>query len=150
MKRLSRLLATGLYSGYFPVAPGTVGSALALIPLLVFPSFKGFFLLIISLFLFFIGVWAATEVEKTEGRDASLINIDEMVGMWLSVIFLPDGLKWWWLIIAFFVFRILDIIKPPPVNISQKIPRGWGVMLDDVLAGIYTNLFLRILLYIFY
>ena len=150
MKGLSRLLATGLYSGYFPVAPGTVGSALALIPLLVFPSFKGFFLLIISLFLFFVGVWAATEVEKTEGRDASLINIDEIVGMWLSVIFLPDGLKWWWLIIAFFVFRIFDIIKPPPVNISQKIPRGWGVMIDDVLAGIYTNLFLRILLYIFY
>ena len=150
MKRLSRLLATGLYSGYFPVAPGTVGSALALIPLLVFPSFKGFFLLIISLFLFFVGVWAATEVEKTEGRDASLINIDEIVGMWLSVIFLPEGLKWWWLIIAFFVFRAFDIIKPPPVNISQKIPRGWGVMIDDVLAGIYTNLFLRILLYIFY
>ena len=68
-------------------------------------------------------------------------NIDEMVGMWLSVIFLPDGLKWWWLIIAFFIFRFFDIIKPPPVNKSQKIPRGWGVMIDDVLAGFYTNLF---------
>lgn len=150
MKRLARLLATGLYSGYFPIAPGTVGSAVALIPLFLCPAFKGFYLLLLSFILFFIGVWSATEVEKTDGRDASIINIDEIVGMWLSVLYLPEGLHWWWLIMAFFVFRIFDIIKPPPVNASQRIPGGWGVMIDDVLAGIYTNLFLRILLYIFY
>ncbi len=150
MKILSRILATGLYSGYFPVAPGTVGSVLALLILLVFPVLTGWHLLLLSCVLFFIGVWAATAVEKTDGKDASIINIDEIVGMWISVIFLPEDLKWWWLLIAFFVFRFFDIIKPPPVNASQKIPRGWGVMIDDILAGLYTNLFLRLLIYIFY
>lgn len=150
MKHLSRLLATGLYTGYFPIAPGTVGSALGLLILFIFPGFQDFFLLIGLVLLFFIGVWAATEVEKKEGRDASIINIDEIVGMWISIIFLPDGLQWYWLVIAFFVFRIFDIIKPPPVNASQKIPRGWGVMIDDVLAGLYTNLLLRIVIYFLY
>lgn len=150
MKFLSRILATGIYSGYFPVAPGTVGSALGLLLLFIFPALTGWNLLVLSAVLFFIGVWAATAVEKTDGKDASIINIDEIVGMWLSVVFLPDWIQWYWLIIAFFIFRIFDIIKPPPVNISQKISRGWGVMIDDVLAGLYTNLFLRLLLYIFY
>ncbi len=149
MRILSRLLATGFYSGYFPIAPGTVGSAIGLSLLLLFPALHGLSLLLFSIIFFFIGVWAATIVEKTDGKDASIINIDEIVGMWLSVIFLPSWLPWYWLIIAFFIFRIFDIIKPPPVNKSQKIPKGWGVMIDDVLAGLYTNLFMRILIYIF-
>ncbi|RKY51485.1 MAG: phosphatidylglycerophosphatase A [Candidatus Neomarinimicrobiota bacterium] len=148
--RLSYFIATSFYTGYFPIAPGTVGSGLALIIFYVFPELRGLYLFLLTGLVFFIGVWAATEVEKTDGHDASIINIDEVVGMWVSLLFLPAGISgiWWW-VGAFFVFRAFDVVKPFPVGWSQKLPGGWGVMVDDVLAGIYTNLLLRLLYVIF-
>lgn len=148
MNRLSRIIATGLYSGYSPWAPGTVGSALALVIYWIIPGFSGIRLLAVSVVLFFIGVWAATKVEETDGRDASIINVDEIVGMWISLLFLPAD-DWYWIVAAFFMFRAFDIFKPFPVGKSQKLSRGWGVMIDDVLAAFYTNLLLRLITWIF-
>lgn len=148
MKFIARLVATGFYSGYFPIAPGTVGSGLALLVLLCFPGLQWLPLLIISVIFFMVGVWSSTIVEKSDGKDASIINIDEIVGMWLSVIFLPEGLSWYWFIIAFFIFRFYDIVKPQPVDWSQSLSKGWGIMIDDVLAGLYTNITLRLLIYL--
>lgn len=145
MKRLSRFIATGFYTGYSPFAPGTVGSALALFIFWIVPGLEGTALSGLIVIVFFIGVWTATQVEKTDGHDASIINVDEMVGMWISLLYMPAGMSWHWWIGAFFVFRGFDILKPFPVGRSQKLPAGWGVMADDVLAGIYTNLSLRIL-----
>ena len=144
MNRIHRLIATGLYSGYFPIAPGTVGSFLALVFFCLIPDFRGFILLTGIILLFFIGVWAASQTEKTDGHDASIINVDEIVGMWISVLFISSGVAWYWWIGGFFIFRIFDIIKPFPINSSQKLPGGWGVMIDDVIAGVYTNCILRI------
>ena len=149
MKVLSRLIATTLYSGYSPIAPGTAGSAAALLCFLLLPGLREIPLLVLIVTLFFIGVWAASEVEKTDGHDASIINIDEVVGMWLSLIFLPQGMSWIWYVGAFFIFRAFDIVKPFPVGRSQNLPGGWGVMMDDVLAGLYTNLSLRLIFWIF-
>ena len=150
VNRLSHFIATSFYTGYFPIAPGTVGSGLALIIFYVFPNLRGIPLFILIGVIFFIGVWAATEVEKTDGHDASIINIDEVIGMWISLLFLPAAISgiWWW-IGVFFVFRAFDVVKPFPVGWSQKLPRGWGVMVDDVLAGIYTNLLFQLIYLIF-
>jgi phosphatidylglycerophosphatase A len=139
-----RLIATTFFSGYFPVAPGTVGSAIALIIWLILPKFRDIPLLLCIGMFYFLGVWVSGELEKIEGRDASLINIDEAVGMWISLLFLPHHLHWFWWLGAFFIFRFFDIVKPFPINRSQNLPDGWGVMMDDVLAGIYTNITLHI------
>jgi len=144
VKRFANFIATSFYSGYFPFAPGTVGSVVALFIFWMVPGLRGTILLLSLIVVFFIGVWAAFQVEKTDGHDASIINIDEMVGMWLSLVFLPDGISWIWWIVAFFLFRFFDILKPFPVGWSQKLRGGWGVMIDDVLAGLYTNLILQL------
>ena len=145
MNRLSRFIATSFYSGYSPFAPGTVGSGVALVVFWFVPGLRGLRLLLLIFGVFFVGVWAASRVEEAEGHDASIINVDEMVGMWLALLFLPDGLSWVWWVGAFFVFRCFDVFKPFPVRQSQNLPGGWGVMMDDVLAGLYTNLSLQVL-----
>jgi phosphatidylglycerophosphatase A len=149
MNRLYLLIATGFYSGYSPVAPGTAGSVVAIILFLILPGFRGYTLLAAVVALFFIGVLASTETEKTMGHDASIINVDEIVGMWISLLFLPSGLKWIWWIVTFVIFRGFDIVKPFPIYQSQKLPAGWGVMMDDVLAGMFTNLSIRLLIAMF-
>lgn len=149
MKQLARIIATSFYTGLFPFAPGTVGAFGALFFVWVFPGLLGLPLLFLTILIFFVGVWASTEVEKTDGYDASIINIDEVVGMWISLLFVPNGLPWYWYVIVFLIFRFFDIVKPPPVNQSQKLAKGWGVMMDDVFAGIYSNILLRVLLYFF-
>lgn len=145
MNRFFRLLATGLYTGYSPIAPGTAGSVLALVIYILIPEFRDLILLFTALIFFFIGVVAASEVEKTDGHDASIINVDEVVGMWIALLFLPEGLSFVWVIGSFFLFRGFDIWKPFPIDHSQKLPGGWGVMMDDLLAGIYANLLLRLI-----
>ncbi|NQT26028.1 phosphatidylglycerophosphatase A [candidate division KSB1 bacterium] len=141
---LIRMFGSALYSGKSPIAPGTAGSLVGLVCYLLIPGFSGWIMLAAIVIIFFIGVWAATEIEKTEGHDAGFITIDEVVGMWISLLFLPDAGLWKIAIPAFFLFRIFDIIKPFPADRSQNLKGGWGVMVDDVFAGIYANLVLQI------
>ncbi|MEJ2543428.1 MAG: phosphatidylglycerophosphatase A [Calditrichaceae bacterium] len=141
MKRfLIYSIGTGLGSGYVPLAPGTAGSILALILYFLFPL-EPFYWLSISIFIFFVGVWTGFEIEKDKGEDPGLVVIDEMVGQWLAVIFLPPTLVT--LLIGFALFRVFDIFKPYPINRSQKLKGGWGIMIDDVLAGVYANIIIH-------
>ncbi len=149
MTRLSRFIATGFFSGYFPFDPGTVGSGVGLLIFFLFPILRGTLLLAFIVVGFFIGVWASAEVEKKEGKDPSIVNIDEIVGMWISLIFLPLSLSIPWLVLGFFLFRAFDILKPFPVGKSQDLKGGWGIMTDDLLAALYTNGLMRLLLWIF-
>ena len=143
MKRfLVYTLGTGFGSGYAPIAPGTAGSLLALIIYFLFPL-NSFYWLTISIMLFFAGVWAGFKIEKDKGEDPGLVVIDEMVGQWLTVLFLPPTLVT--LLTGFILFRLFDIFKPYPVNKSQKLKGGWGIMIDDVLAGIYATIILHAL-----
>lgn len=144
LQHFIRLIGSGLYSGKSPVAPGTAGSLVGLAFYLLIPGFHGWIMLAAVVFFFFVGVWTAAEIEKTEGHDAGLITIDEVVGMWISLLFLPDVGLWKIVITAFFLFRIYDIVKPFPAGRSQRLPGGWGVMVDDVFAGIYANITLQI------
>jgi phosphatidylglycerophosphatase A len=155
MNRIARLLATGLYTGLSPVAPGTAGSLLGLAILWGLDvrfglSGRRAALAAGTGLLFFIGVWAATRVEAEEiGRggkkDPGLVNLDEVVGMGVSTLFWPAQAGRIWLVAAFLLFRLFDVMKPPPANRIQDLPRGWGIMADDAVAGAYANIVLRIL-----
>lgn len=136
MPFLSRLIATGFFSGYFPVAPGTVGSALGVALFWLMHGLNSSLLLFIISAGFFVGVWAASQTEKQTGiTDNGIIVIDEIIGVWLTLLGAGTDLKW--LAIGFIIFRLFDILKPFPIRKFESLPGGWGVMLDDVGAGIY-------------
>jgi phosphatidylglycerophosphatase A len=149
MRTLILFLATGAYSGYAPIAPGTLGSLVA-VPL-VFLSARLFSTSPISqlilLLLAIIGAcWIAGTAERYLGEhDSGKIVVDEIVGFLVATALL--GITPLRLIVAFFLFRLFDILKPPPARyFDQHVPGGVGVVLDDVFAGIYTNLIVRALL----
>lgn len=137
-------IGTGLGTGYSPVAPGTAGSLLAVVLFLLWPQ-GSFFWLVMALIFFAIGVPVATHIEKERGEDPSLVVIDEVVGQWLALIFLPV-ISWKIAVAAFLLFRFFDVWKPFPIDHSQQLKGGWGIMVDDVLAGVYANLVLQIVL----
>ena len=145
--KIALILASGFGSGYSPIAPGTAGSLLALVIWWLAPPFFWVSALFLALSLF-LGVWSATQAEKKWGHDNGKIVIDEVAGMWISLLFLPK--TWVVFLIAFFMFRAMDIIKPLGARQIQKLPGGWGVVADDVLAGIYTNVLGQIVIMIFW
>jgi phosphatidylglycerophosphatase A len=143
-----KLICTLFFAGYFPLAPGTFGSLITLVIIwFCIPPFF-YILLATSIGLFFISVWSATEGEKIFGKDGRQIVIDEVTGMAISLLFVPKEIKWY--VIAFFLFRLFDIVKPPPARGMEKLKGGWGVTLDDVIAGVYANVTLHVIYYIRY
>ncbi|MBI4767571.1 MAG: phosphatidylglycerophosphatase A [Deltaproteobacteria bacterium] len=147
MKQSILFLSSGTYLGYIPVASGTFGTLWGL-PLFYWLSGQGLWiqaLIIIGSILS--GVFLAGQAERIWGRkDPSRVVIDEIAG-YLTTVF---GLSFSWKIAlaGFFLFRAMDIIKPYPIRkIDQSMPGGWGIVLDDVLAGIYCQIILRLLVY---
>lgn len=146
IKSTSYIYATVLGCGYIPKIPGTIGSLVAVLIYWFFP-FESILLLLISMVLFIFGIPAATIVERYEGKDSGKIVIDEIVGQLLTFAFIPiTGMN---IILGFILFRVFDIWKPYPINKSQNLPNGWGVMTDDVLAAVYANIALRLITVIF-
>jgi phosphatidylglycerophosphatase A len=147
-KLLTKLICTFFFAGYFPLAPGTFASLITslIIWFLVPPVFH--ILPFVSIGLFLISVWSATKGEEIFGKDGRQIVIDEVCGMAISLLLVPKQIRWY--VIAFFLFRIFDIVKPPPARAVEKFKGGWGVTLDDVVAGIYANVTLHIIYYIGY
>jgi len=141
LNHIYHIIATVGFSGYFRFAPGTVGTAIAgLFIFFLRPSDLSLLLIIPPLFI--IGVLASHSTEKILGKDSGHIVIDEFCGYFISVLFVPKSAGY--LIAAFFLFRFFDILKPPPVrNAENYFSGGAGIMLDDVMAAIYTNLFLQ-------
>lgn len=138
-------LAFGFGSGLAPFAPGTFGT-LAAIPLYwVLSLFPLGFYLTIVLVAAIAGIWICGESAKRLGvHDHSGIVWDEFVGFWITMIAAPSGLSW--VLVGFVLFRIFDIWKPWPIYIvDDKIHGGFGIMLDDVLAGIYALVVMQIL-----
>jgi phosphatidylglycerophosphatase A len=126
--------------GHAPIAPGTVASAITAVFLWLVPLGPvglGAFVVLVTLG----GTWAAQEAERLLGRkDPGAIVIDEVAGMAISVVTLP--LTAGVLAAAFVLFRVFDVVKPYPANALQRLPGGVGVMIDDVVAGIYALLVL--------
>ena len=133
---LWRFAATFFYLGKLPIAPGTWGSFGALILWLFLPVTTSVHLSVI-LILFVLGVYSSQQVAKyMQVHDPSEVVIDEAVGMGISLFMLPHNLDLY--LLAFIVFRIFDILKPSFIYQVQNLPGGWGIMLDDVLAGLFT------------
>ena len=141
MRNLVILIATGVGSGYSPIASGTAGSAVgvALFALLAWGvglALPG--LVIATLVVTLLGVWAADRAESIfGGKDDGHITIDEVAGQLISLLALP--LRWDVLITGFFLFRFFDIVKPPPARQCESLRGGLGVMADDLFAGVYAN-----------
>jgi len=140
------LFASGFYTGYAPAASGTLGSAIAVafyfIPGFESPLILGFVLLLV----FGLGIKASSIMEKRYGHDPDEVTIDEVVGMWITLFFLPKSILV--VLAAFFVFRFFDIIKPFPARAFDAMHGGFGIMMDDVVSGIYANIMMQIVLLI--
>jgi len=141
----SGFLAFGFGSGLSPFAPGTAGTLVAIPFTFLLKSLgtTGFWIALVLLFL--LGVKLCTHVSQKLGvHDHGGIVWDEMVGYWLAVAFVP--LDWQWLLAAFLLFRFFDIFKPWPIRqIDRKISGGFGIMVDDVVAGLFTLILLAVL-----
>jgi phosphatidylglycerophosphatase A len=142
-KFLIKFFSTLFYSGYSPIAPGTCGSLVTLLLVWFLIPDNHFLLLIITLIWLVFAFFIASKAEKLFGHDAGKINIDESAGMLLSLLWVPK--KFILYGVAFLLFRLYDIIKPPPIRGLERI-KGYGVTLDDLVAGLYANLTLQILL----
>jgi phosphatidylglycerophosphatase A len=147
--RVAVFLATAGYTGYFPVAPGTVGSAIGLLVYgLVWWTGSTVLEVALIVGLFAAGVWAGTIAERYFGGiDPGPIVLDEVVGMLVTLAFIPVG--WSGALAGFLVFRLFDVIKPFPAARMESLHGGLGVMADDAVAAIYANLVLRVLMAVF-
>ncbi len=141
MKLIAKIIGSTFGAGFFPIASGTVGSLVAIVALWFVP-FSTASLVGASIIFFLIGLWASTVCEEDWGHDPGKVVWDEVVGMMVTVMLLPK--HWIVYAAAFMLFRLFDIIKPFPANKSQNLPKGWGVMVDDVIAAIFANIVLQI------
>jgi phosphatidylglycerophosphatase A len=142
------LVATLCGAGRSPIVPGTVGT-LAAMPLAIaaqrlLPAW-GF--LAAAACLALLGVWASGVAARVMAlHDPRAVVIDEAAGLFVTLLFQPAGTRT--LVLGFVLFRAMDIIKPPPARRAERLPGGWGIVTDDLIAGVYANLALRLLTFL--
>lgn len=140
-----RLGATFFFTGYFPVAPATFGSFVTLGLWWFLPPMSWIVQLLLIAVIGVAGLSLSTRAESIFGHDGRPIVIDEVVGCLITVFMLPHTLGV--AVVGFLLFRVFDVVKPPPAYQLQSLRAGAGVMADDVMAGIYANVALRIVLF---
>jgi phosphatidylglycerophosphatase A len=153
--KLQKYIATSLGMGYAPVAPGTAGAILGIIMLFLFNKLLVYVNLdqaiitaldiVAIIFVTFLGFVAIKKVHTIWEHDASKIVIDEVVGVWITALFLP--LNWKYYLYALIIFRFFDIAKPLFIKKFDQMHNDWSVMLDDVLAGIYGLITMQLLIH---
>ena len=141
---IHKLIATSLGIGYIGKGGGTVAAVACCI--CWYLAWAGgvppiFLSVIITAAITAVGVWSSTVVETVWGKDPTRVVIDEVAGMCISLLFLPVNFTF--LIAALVLFRFFDILKPLFIRKMELLPAGWGIMADDVLAGVYTNILLN-------
>ena len=148
---LSVLIGSGFGTGFSPVAPGTAGALLAtviwviLYYILPFSALFGVTIGLVVVFTF-LGVWAANKLEPYWGEDPSRVVVDEMVGVWIPLLAVPNNSEWYAYVIgAFCFFRFFDIFKPFGIRRMEDFKGGVGVMMDDILSGVYSLILLVVL-----
>ena len=147
MRSIALALSTVFGIGYAPVAPGTFGSLVGLLVWWLVPKTAPAQFAAVVI-VFFLGAWAGTYAERHFNEtDPSPVVIDEVAGMLITLLFNPVG--WQGAIIGFFLFRLADIIKPYPANRLEALHGGFGIMADDGMAAVYSNLALRATAFVF-
>ncbi|OIO38862.1 MAG: hypothetical protein AUJ75_02200 [Candidatus Omnitrophica bacterium CG1_02_49_10] len=142
MKALYRFIATGFLSGYIPVAPGTAGSIAGLGVYWLAHADSAFQLIALAI-LFTAGMKSISELEAEFRGDDRRIVVDEVCGVMVALLFLPYS--FFYIASAFVFFRVFDILKPFPIRVLEKLRSPWGIMLDDIAAGIYANIAVRVI-----
>ncbi len=143
MKAMIKIIASGLYVGYSPVAPGTIGSILGLLVHILLYKHPVIFIFVTAI-LFIIGFFVCAKAEEAfNEKDSGKIVIDEIASMCLVCLFVKPG--WFMLITGFLIFRFFDVVKPPPIKKVENISGSLGIMLDDVIAAVYTIIVLFII-----
>jgi len=155
MNKLRKFLTTGLGLGYGPAAPGTFGSAGAVgvyaLAVLTLPTPSCVFgvMALVAMFFSVVCVRLGPFTEKAFGRkDPSQCTADEWAGQAVAMLGLPIAAGGLWItcLVGFGAFRLFDIVKPPPVRQLEKLPRGWGVLADDLAAGVCANITAQLIL----
>lgn len=143
-KGIAKLIATVFYVGLIPIAPGTFGT-IAAIPLFYALSFTPLYLyLAITVLIILISVWASGVAEEIFGKtDPGEVVADEVCGYLVTMILVPVTLGN--IFFGFLLFRLFDIAKPYPIRKFERLPGGWGIVMDDVMAGVYSCITLHIL-----
>ena len=144
MNQFALFIASFGYVGFFPIAPGTAGS-LAALALFAFVRWIGLpaFELVTIVAVLAIGIWSADGAERALGRkDPGPVVIDEVLGMLITLALLPVSLTG--VLVGFLLFRLFDVVKPYPAGRMEHLPGGYGIMLDDAMAGLYAHLVLRL------
>ena len=151
-EKLIKLLATGFGAGLAPVAPGTTGTLVGVLICLIFSPLHWLLRLLIVIFLLVLAIYIAERAEQVyRKKDDQRIVIDEIAGFQVTMLPIAitglhlTGLH---LLVGFVLFRIFDILKPFPIANLQRLPGGWGVVIDDVAAGIYAGIVLLLLTYL--
>lgn len=145
--RILILWVTGGYAGFVKLAPGTVGSVVGLLLYLPLASSPALVPPLAAVALFFLGVFASSHVANIwRVKDPQAIVIDEIAGMWIALLWLPREIVYF--AGAFVAFRLFDIFKPFPARQAEQLPAGWGIMVDDVVAGVYANLTIQGFVYL--
>ena len=141
--RLVYWMAVGFGTGLVPKAPGTIGTLIGLPFYLIMMNWPWWQYLVGVSAAFIVGIWICGEVSRNTGvTDAPFIVWDEIVGFLITLFLVPPG--WIWLVLGFLLFRLFDIWKPWPIrNIDRGVHGGLGIMLDDVVAGIFAMLLMQ-------
>jgi phosphatidylglycerophosphatase A len=145
-EKIITLLSTGFYTGYFPFAPATFSTlTLGIACYLLMCSLNPYVYALLTLIIYFLAVWLSDKSETIfKKKDASFIVIDELVGFLITMFLVP--LTWVTVALGFFLFRFFDIVKPPPANIfNNRKKGGLDVVLDDVIAGLYSCIVLHLI-----
>jgi phosphatidylglycerophosphatase A len=143
LEHATRIVATVFGSGYSPVAPGTAGSAVGLLLFWPLAALAWPWQLGAAAVLFVFGSLAAGRVARLAGaKDPGVVVVDEVVGQWVTLVALPFTPVIAFL--GFLLFRAMDVVKPWPARDLEHLPGGWGIMADDVAAGVYAQLALRV------
>ena len=142
---VARTIATAFGAGYAPFAPGTAGSAVGLLLFWPLAGLGWPWQLLACFLVLAVGTPAASRVAILVGRkDPGLVVVDEVAGQWITLVGLPFTAPV--ALAGFVLFRIMDVVKPWPARALERLPGGWGIMADDVAAGIFAQLVLRVLL----
>jgi phosphatidylglycerophosphatase A len=139
-----KLVATSLGIGYIGKGAGTVAAVACCICwyLAWAGAYQQIPTVIITVVILFVGIWSSNKVVPLWGEDPARVVIDEVAGMCISMLFVPVNVKY--VLCALLLFRFFDIVKPLYIKKMELLPGGWGIMMDDVLAGIYTNILLQL------
>ena len=143
----AQLIASAGGLGFIPLAPGTAAAAATAFAIWLWAVQSMGLLTVVAVIVTGLGVAACGRYEQDVGKDPQSAVIDEVAGMLVSVLWLPTPLTGTLVIVAFVLFRVFDIAKPPPVNLAEHLPSGWGVMADDLVAGLYANIIVRVLIW---